>query len=353
MRQDYKSKNAVSRRKMIYLLGWCGSSFGVTLAGGAALSSCSNSGADRVNQLTPKASLDKPQDERHLEPSTSPIPPSDFLRVDIIAAKPDEAGTSHTLEDVQVYVFTEPLEGVGIELAPLLGDTFLMGTPEGQGYEYEHPQHEVSVPSLLMSCYEVTQAQWKTVASLPLEERELIAEPSNFEGLNRPVENVNWDDAREFCLRLSRYSSRNYRLPTEAEWEYACRAGTTSIYSFGNTMSRNSDRSPILIVSNGSTEGAGTDEVGLMPANSFGLYNMHGNVKEWCQDHRGNYNETPVDGSAFLKSEGDSMRVVRGGSWDGYPDHSRSSYRSFVPIDRRAGNLGFRVVCTDAFVLPS
>ncbi|HIK45183.1 MAG TPA: formylglycine-generating enzyme family protein, partial [Leptolyngbyaceae cyanobacterium M65_K2018_010] len=138
--------------------------------------------------------------------------------------------------------FVEPLLEVGealpLHMVLIPGGTFWMGSPEDepQRLDSEGPQHEVTVPSFMMGRYPVTQAQWQAVAQLPQVERELNPDPSYFKGQDRPVERVNWYEAVEFCARLSAHTGRAYRLPTEAEWEYACRADTTTPFYFGNTL---------------------------------------------------------------------------------------------------------------------
>ena len=127
---------------------------------------------------------------------------------------------------------------VELEMVLIRGGTFTMGAPKDEegSRDSERPQHEVTVPNFFMGKYLVTQAQWRAVASFPQVNRELEPEPSRFKGENRPVESVDWFDAVEFCDRLSQYTNRKYRLPSEAEWEYACRAGTTTPFHFGETI---------------------------------------------------------------------------------------------------------------------
>ncbi|MEM9927157.1 MAG: formylglycine-generating enzyme family protein [Cyanobacteria bacterium P01_D01_bin.50] len=135
--------------------------------------------------------------------------------------------------------FAENLgNGVNLDMVLIKGGTFTMGAPETEkgSKDNERPQHQVTVPTFFMGKYPVTQAQWKAVAYLTPVEKKLQLEPSNFEGDNRPVECVSWYDAVEFCARLSNHTGRKYRLPSEAEWEYACRAGTTTPFHFGETI---------------------------------------------------------------------------------------------------------------------
>jgi formylglycine-generating enzyme required for sulfatase activity len=154
----------------------------------------------------------------------------------------------------------------------------------------------------------------------------------------RPVESVNWFDAQEFCRRLSQRTGRTYTLPSESQWEYACRAGTTTLYAFGATFSRWQANVASL----------GTTEVGGFPANPWGLHDMHGNVWEWCADHsHPNYLGAPDDGSSWIDPTADELekRLLRGGSWGNNPRYCRSAYRLPVLPDYASYLVGFRVVC--------
>jgi len=232
------------------------------------------------------------------------------------------------------------------------GGTFLMGSPESeQGQsDRESPQHTVTIQPFFMGKFSVTQAQWQAVASLPKVNIHLKSDPSDFKGANRPVEQVSWNDAVEFCRRLSKATGREYRLPSEAEWEYACRAGTTTPFHFGETITTD------LANYNGNYNyGSGskgqyreqTTDTGSFPANTFGLHDMHGNVWEWCQDtwHE-NYNGAPTDGSAWVyENANQNRRILRGGSWDGNPGDCRSASRLDYSPDFNDDYIGFRVVC--------
>jgi formylglycine-generating enzyme required for sulfatase activity len=257
--------------------------------------------------------------------------------------------------------------GIQLEMVMIPGGSFMMGSPETEegSNDDERPQHQVTIKTFCLGKYQVTQAQWRFVAKLPQVNRELEQDPSHFKGdfkgdgstlltNNRPVEQVSWYDAVEFCDRLSQYTGRTYRLPSEAEWEYACRAGTTTPFHFGETITTD------LVNYNGDyAYGDGvkgvyrkeTTEVGSFGvANNFGLYDMHGNVYEWCQDNwHDNYTDAPADGSVWLSSKEDSnTRLLRGGSWDFNPVICRSAYRSYDFLNGNHNNVGFRVVCSGA-----
>ncbi|MEO0971181.1 MAG: formylglycine-generating enzyme family protein, partial [Cyanobacteria bacterium J06639_18] len=247
-------------------------------------------------------------------------------------------------QKVQNQHFTEDLgNGVELEMLHIPGGNFTMGAPENeQGtHDDERPQHQVTVPSFFMGKYPVTQAQWRAVTFITKVKGELKPDPSGFKGNNRPVERISWFDAVEFCQRLSRYTNKNYRLPSEAEWEYACRAGTTTPFYFGETITSE-------FANYRGKYGQTTDVGSIGRANAFGLYDMHGNVYEWCADQwHDNYKGAPTDGSAWidLHDNDNHYRVLRGGSWLNNPRGCRSANRAYdVPAD--VLNLdGFRVVC--------
>jgi formylglycine-generating enzyme required for sulfatase activity len=235
---------------------------------------------------------------------------------------------------------------------------FVMGSPEDepQRSRSESPQHTVTLKSFFLGKYPVTQAQWKAVAALPQVNRELDPKPSHFKSANRPVEQVSCYEAVEFCSRLSQKTGRQYRLPSEAEWEYACRAGTMTPFHFGETIT------PELANYNGNdTYGAGvkgdyrkeTTPVGSFGvANAFGLYDMHGNVWEWCADQwHGNYEGAPTDGRVWLDDNDNQRHVLRGGSWLGNPRYCRSASRHYIDAVYGYNYVGFRVVCAAASTL--
>jgi formylglycine-generating enzyme required for sulfatase activity len=228
------------------------------------------------------------------------------------------------------------------------GGTFTMGSPITEGDADERPQHQVSIETFFISKFPITQAQWRAVAALPQVKQPLHPNPSKFKGANRPVENISWYEAREFCARLQQKTGRNYRLPSEAEWEYACRAGTNTPFHFGDTITNklvncNNDyeknrRTPSTYRNETTTVGS------FQVANGFGLYDMHGLVWEWCADswHK-DYQGAPDDGSVWETGGDSHRRVLRGGSWNFSPDMCRSASRSWNESDGGLRISGFRV----------
>lgn len=226
---------------------------------------------------------------------------------------------------------------IDIKLVSIPGGEFIMGSSEG--LPTESPSHKVTVPSFYMSCYLITQKQWREVAALPPVQHLLRTEPSNFTGDWNPVEYVSWFEAGEFCARLSAHTGRTYRLPSEAEWEYACRAHTSTDNSFGVTLTKS--------LANFGYNYPGTTPVGTFPPNAFGLYDMHGNVYEWCQDHwHENYQKAPEDGSAWVDAEdrGNKFRVIRGCSWGSSARNCRAAFRNYTLPNDSDDYIGFRVV---------
>jgi len=237
--------------------------------------------------------------------------------------------------------------GISLEMVQIPAGSFEMGSPEGEGNE--RPQHSVTVKQFFLGKYQVTQEQWEIVAAnLRKIEIDIEPDPSGFKGKRLPIERVSWYYAKEFCARLSQKTRREYRLPSEAEWEYACRAGTKTPFHFGSTITTevanyngNEDRKK-------GEYREKTTEVGIFPPNPFGLYDMHGNVWELCEDkYHDSYDGAPTDGSAWLDEKDNRSRILRGGSWRNYSVNCTSAYRTYK-FD--AGNwdnyTGFRVVCS-------
>ena len=336
------------------------------------------------------------------------LPPADLAAFLRHVEKEGGAAARASLPTATAWAFHEPLQrdallGATAEAADQLSLTFveipagifLMGSPpeEPERLDDEGPQHEVKLASFFMSQTPITQAQWREVAQWqerPGErwERELDPEPSFFQprrnpkarsfddarfsllkgetdSEQRPVENVSWLDAIEFCSRLSQRTGRTYTLPSEAQWEYACRAGTTTAFHFGATIM------PELANYNGNyvyAEGSKgeyrkqTTPVGIFPANAWGLHEMHGNVLEWCLDPwHDSYKGAPADGTAWLntaesnnkqtiekgnKSDSEQQqKLLRGGSWLVIPGGCRSAFRLHSLPDDAGSSVGFRVVC--------
>jgi formylglycine-generating enzyme required for sulfatase activity len=252
--------------------------------------------------------------------------------------------------------------GVGLRLIQVPAGEFLMGSPadEPQRFEDEGPQHRVRLPGFLMAQTPISQAQWQQVAGWQERNaerwgRQLNPNPSRFsdqaDSDNRPVEQVSWHDASEFCNRLSQRTGRHYTLPSEAQWEYACRAGSTTPFAFGATLSAELANYNASFTYGNGPKGEyrkQTTPVGMFPANAWGLHDMHGNVYEWCLDHwHDSYKGAPSDGSAWLKpsASDEETRLLRGGSWDNFPRNCRSACRLHARPDYANYNVGFRVVC--------
>ncbi len=254
-------------------------------------------------------------------------------------------------EEKRARYQTEDLgKGVLLEMVSIPGGTFMMGSPKNEGYDSEKPQHKVTVKPFLMGKYPITQAQWIAVMG---------KNPSSFKGDNRPVEMVSWHESVEFCKRLFDKTGKAYRLPSESEWEYACRAGTTTPFYFGETIT-----SDLANYNGKNTYASGpsgvyrqkTTDVGSFPPNAFGLYDMHGNVWEWCADlWHDNYDGAPTDGSAWLKNKSDKgnldylinnndfvSRLLRGGLFDNGPNGCRAASRNGNSSGIHDRSRGFR-----------
>ncbi|MGL5061644.1 MAG: SUMF1/EgtB/PvdO family nonheme iron enzyme, partial [Microcoleus sp.] len=247
--------------------------------------------------------------------------------------------------------------GIVLEIVLIPGGTFMMGSPETEsgGISNEKPQHSVTIKPFFMGKYPITQAQWQEVAAFPKVNRDLELEPSHFKGADRPVEQVSWYDAVEFCDRLSQKTGREYRLPTEAEWEYACRARTSTPFHFGETITPDVANYDCNYSYKSGPKAKGSYRKQTSPvtnfafANDFGLFDMHGNVWEWCLDcwHE-SYRGAPANGSAWLTDNKSNSRVLRGGSWLNAPTECRSAYRYNWNSDDRVRRFGFRIVCSIA-----
>ncbi len=256
----------------------------------------------------------------------------------------DDKGYVKNRENKQASFYEEGLgKGVKLEMVEIAGGTFMMGSLETEASTYgdEYPQHQVKIEGFYIGKYEVTQGQWKAIMG---------SNPSDFKGDdNLPVENVSWEKAKEFCKKLSEKIGREYRLPSEAEWEYAARGGTKTVFGLGETIT------PDVVNYNGdysygtATKGEyrkKTVKVGsLRIANGYGIYDMHGNVLEWCEDGwHDSYKGAPTDGSAWESGADNSGRVLRGGSWNNNANVCRSAFRSRNAPGILINYIGFRVV---------
>ena len=234
------------------------------------------------------------------------------------------------------YCLREEISGVEMNMVLVPGGNFLMGSSEKRPSHSELPRHEVKVKSFLMSKHPVTKRQWKAVAQHPQVNRTIKLRPVLQGSDYHPVVEISWYDAIEFCDRLTQVSGNGYRLPTEAEWEYACRAGSKTSFHFGNQINQkiaqfDSDK---------------LNRVCQFPyANAFGLHDMHGNVWEWCMDYwHSNYDDAPADGTAWLDDAKNEDRIQRGGSWRNESRLCRSAYRLFDNSENKSNSTGFRIV---------
>ena len=264
--------------------------------------------------------------------------------------------TTHTFEIVSVdshgeiidrqpgtaSCLTESLgDDIALDLVLIPSGTFMMG--DDRHHQDEQPSHQVTVPSFYISKYPITQAQYRSVMG---------ENQGDAVGIDYPIEKINWHDAIEFCHKLSHQTGKHYSLPSEAQWEYACRAGTTTTFHFGDTITPdlanyNGDY-PYGGVAKGENRAQATP-VGSFPANAFGLYDMHGNVWEWCLDeYQPSYQGAPIDGSGVAAGLIDGVkRVMRGGAWDYVARGCRSAVRCSLDAGIRMDGCGLRVVMQD------
>jgi formylglycine-generating enzyme required for sulfatase activity len=245
--------------------------------------------------------------------------------------------------------------GVSMEFVLIPAGEFMMGSRdsvaevkrkakwESDWYKHEHPQHRVRITRpFYLAKYEVTQVQY---------ERIIGENPSGSKGPNLPVEQVSWVNAVAFCRKLSERSGRTVRLPTEAEWEYACRAGTTTPFHFGETITSDQVNYNAKYAYAGYREK--TTNVGSFPANAWGLHDMHGNVYEWCEDwydesyYAVSPEEDPI-GSTEDSRHALGYRVLRGGSWSDSADYCRSAHRGCYGPAGSSRDYGFRVAVAAA-----
>lgn len=236
--------------------------------------------------------------------------------------------------------FIEDLgKGVTLEMVEIPSGKFVMGSSpqEQERRQDEGPQHSVTIEPFYLGKFVITQKQYQAV---------MDHNPAEFIGGQRPVEQVSWNDAIAFCAQLSQQTGKSYQLPSEAQWEYACRAGTTTPFHFGETMTTALGNYDANFTYGFGPEGnyrQETTDVGSFPPNAFGLYDMHGLVWEWCQDtYYRNYNGAPTDGSTRINPA--RHRLLRGGSWGDKPGSCRAANRVRYPQNFRSLLHGFRVM---------
>ncbi|MBW4615529.1 MAG: SUMF1/EgtB/PvdO family nonheme iron enzyme [Desmonostoc vinosum HA7617-LM4] len=334
----------IPRRRVIQTMGLLGVGFGLAIAAERLLFR-PNAGESPIIDAGTTTTPPEPEPPITQSPTSKSSTPKQGLTLqtsqfEVVTV--DVRGNIANRRNRQAKYFVEDLGGgVTLNMVQIPSGTFTMGSPAGEKERSsdEGPQHQVTVPEFFMGKYEVTQAQYQAIMG---------NNPSNFKGEKRPVEKVSWNDAVEFCKKLSQRMGRTYRLPSEAEWEYACRAGTTTPFYFGETITSD------LANYNGTYTYASaskgqyrqqTTEVGIFPPNAFGLYDMHGNVWEWCQDYyHDNYQGAPTNGSAWFNDNDNQYRLLRGGSWYNDPENCRSAFRFRNGADYRLDGIGFRVV---------
>jgi formylglycine-generating enzyme required for sulfatase activity len=246
-----------------------------------------------------------------------------------------------------VRQFNSFTNSIGIKLMPIPKGKFMMGSPETElERNINELKHEVTIShNFYMGATEVTQAQWHKIIG---------NNPSKFQGNQLPVETVSWHEAVKFCKHLSempeeKNAGRKYRLPTEAEWEYACRAGTISQFHFSRQLNGRQANCNGMRPYGTETEGPylqKTSAVGRYSPNAWGLYDMHGNVYEWCSDWYGDYPTGTVTDP--IGPATGSLRVYRGGSWFNNAVMCRSAYRIRLDPSNRNFYLGFRVALSSS-----
>ncbi len=296
-----------------------------------AIQRINNHVIERVGNFTTSVVGDSPippppQPETPLDNKT-PSSPSDWM----IASKSAQPETP--LDNKTSFIENLP-NGITLKMVSLPAGEFLMGSPDSDSdaQSREKPQHQVQVNSFAIGKYPVTQAQYEAVMG---------TNPSYFKNNpQNPVEQVSWEDAQAFCQKLSQITGKTYRLPTEAEWEYACRAGTTTRYYFGDDAGQLGD----YAWHKGNSQDK-THPVGQKKPNAWGLHDMIGNVWEWCEDDwHSTYENAPRDGSAWLIKD-DRSQILRGGSWCNNPKYCRSAYRTYYDRRDYITCYSFRVVC--------
>ena len=249
----------------------------------------------------------------------------------------DKDDPDDPVDPTPTFVYnTVTINGVDFQFANVAGGTFTMGGTADQGsdaYENEFPTHQVTLNTFFIGKTEVTQAQWKAVMGK-------ANNPSKFVGDNLPVDYVSWEDCKEFITKLNKMSSHTFRLPTEAEWEFAARGG---IKSKGYRYSGSNNISEVAWYSSPANPLTSTHEVATLKPNEIGLYDMSGNLNEWCNDEWSDYTaEAQVNPKG--PSTGSATRIRRGGCWENYYRVCRVAYRGQSGLKARSNTFGFRLV---------
>jgi len=297
--------------------------------------------AARLRQFVPSARRRSAIDHR-----------TNFRQFSFVVVTLDVLGREAERRRARARQFIERLgKDAILHMVEIPSGTFVMGAPENEpdSRVSERPQHRVTVPRFYLGKHAVTIEQWRAVMRA-LPDGMTIADRTFRASARQPVVRVAFDEAEAFCARLSDKSGRAYRLPTEAEWEYACRANTSAAFAFGPTISRKLVNHDGETIRRDRPEGkhSTTRPVGrLGVANGFGLCDMHGNVWEWCEDYwHNNYQDAPADGSAWKSGESRN-RVLRGGSWYATAEFCRAAVRRpGGEAGTRSRQIGFRVAMT-------
>jgi formylglycine-generating enzyme required for sulfatase activity len=315
-----------------------------------ALKALNRNIAIRAQQSLPQVTNPLPVASK--QPSVEPA--SKFSVIEFTSIKVDSTGEILDRSQSKAEIFQEDLgNNVSLTMLKIPAGEFLMGSLTNNELKYinESPQHQVKLPAFYLSQTLVTQTQWKEVALLPEADCKLDLDPSYFKGGSRPVETINWYEANEFCKRLSTHTNHKYRLPSEAEWEYSCRADTNTPFHFGEILTLELanylDEQKLNTTDGKSYIGRTTSTMNFYP-NTFGLYDMHGNIREWCLDHwHDNYQRAPLDGSAWTSNGSDLFRILRGGSYLSKSEDCRSSSRHKDLANKKNYLTGFRIACSD------
>ncbi|MBW4615819.1 MAG: formylglycine-generating enzyme family protein [Desmonostoc vinosum HA7617-LM4] len=300
-----------------------------------------------ANQFFTPISVAKPKYTPPNQAKASELP---LWTVEFETVKVDKRGVIVKRYSQKAKFFKENLgHDVSLEMIKIPGGTFTMGVAnnEESSNDNERPQHQVTIQPFFIGRYLITQKQWERVAtSFPQVQSNLNPKPSYFKGDNHPVESISLNNALEFCARLSQKTGRNYRLPSEAEWEYACRAGTSTPFHFGETITAELANYNSHTIYNQAPKGnyqQQTTPVGSYPPNAFGLHDMHGNVREWCADAwHSSYQGATTDGSMWSNNHEQQNFIVRGGWWSSPAAYCRSAQRGASAVDHING---LRVVC--------